>query len=382
MKYSGFGYYGYDRQTYENCGEQISSTNRIHALMMELWFIVNNFLYVIFSIMGVFGVTKSDTTFYTTFLVISLAYGIFTLFLRSLTEKYTAITVYLNISMLLIYGIAVSAAKPYMAATMFPLLMVLAAVAYIDNMLRMMLVLTGYSAAFLISSYSQKAVTIAWSDSYNVVMALILAAALHYSFSRTMIAQFVLYHKNLQGQRELEIRSSFDALTSLLNRGRFFSMAEKALREVHDEYLALCLLDLDGFKQINDNLGHQMGDKAIQTAGETILRVMKIDEGDKWSFPQRVVREKGSFAGRLGGDEFIIFLRGYKDKTEVEQVLEKIREELNAVRFDRLNGIHASFGVTELTERDMDLDEAYKRADACLYESKRTGKNRINFAED
>ncbi len=350
--------------------------------MIELWFIVNNFLYVIFSLMGVFGVTKSDTAFYATFLAVSLAYGMLILFLRSITEKYTGITVYLNISMLLIYGIAVSAAKPYMAATMFPLLMVLAAVAYIDNMLRMMLVLTGYSAAFLISSYSQKAVTIAWSDSYNVVMALILAAALHYSFSRTMISQFVLYHKNLHGQRELEIRSSFDALTSLLDRGRFFSMAEKALREVHDEYLALCLLDLDGFKQINDNLGHQMGDKAIQTAGETILRVMDIDESEKWSFPQRVVREKRSFAGRLGGDEFIIFIRGYRDKADVEQVLEKIREELNAVRFEGLDGIHASFGVTELSERDQDMDGAYKRADACLYESKRTGKNRINFAED
>ena len=129
MKYSGFGYYGYDRQTYENCGEQIYSTNRKHALMIELWFIVNNFLYVIFSLMGVFGVTKSDTAFYATFLAVSLAYGMLILFLRSITEKYTGITVYLNISMLLIYGIAVSAAKPYMAATMFPLLMVLAAVA-------------------------------------------------------------------------------------------------------------------------------------------------------------------------------------------------------------------------------------------------------------
>lgn len=56
MNRSGMMYYGYDRQTYEDCAEQICSTNRDHALMTGLWFIINNFLYVILSVMGVFGV--------------------------------------------------------------------------------------------------------------------------------------------------------------------------------------------------------------------------------------------------------------------------------------------------------------------------------------
>ena len=76
--------------------------------------------------------------------------------------------------------------------------------------------------------------------------------------------QFVLYHKNMQNQRELEVGSSFDALTSLLNRGRFFSMADRVLHDGSGGYKALCLIDLDGFKQVNDQPGHQMGDKVKQ----------------------------------------------------------------------------------------------------------------------
>ncbi len=52
-----------------------------------------------------------------------------------------------------------------------------------------------------------------------------------------------------------------------------------------------------------------MGDKVIRMTGSTILEVMEIDEVDRWSFPERVLRSNGSFAGRLGGDEYIVISR-------------------------------------------------------------------------
>ena len=55
---------------------------------------------------------------------------------------------------------------------------------------------------------------------------------------------------------------------------------------------------------------------------------------------------------------------------------------LNSVRFDGLDGIHASFGVTQLSAKDKDIDSAYKRADEALYASKRAGKNQIHFSEE
>ena len=235
---------------------------------------------------------------------------------------------------------------------------------------------------FLTTSYLYKTFSIAYHDTYNVMVVFTLAITLHYTFQRTRVAQFILYQKDLLIQKELEVKSSFDALTSLLNRGRFFAVAEEILRLKPQEYMSLCLLDLDGFKQINDSLGHQMGDKVIQTVGKTLLDSLELNSPDRTDISKWDLTQQRSLAGRLGGDEFILFLRGKKSQKDVQELLQKILDSLNAVKFDGLDGIHASFGVTELNSADKDIDNAYKRADEALYESKRSGKNQIHFSSE
>ncbi|MBQ4293697.1 MAG: GGDEF domain-containing protein, partial [Lachnospiraceae bacterium] len=133
------------------------------------------------------------------------------------------------------------------------------------------------------------------------------------------------------------------------------------------------------FKQINDKLGHQMGDKAIQLTGQTIIEALHMDLQERWSFPERAILESASFAGRLGGDEFILFLRGCKSREEVEKMLFEILHTLNGISFENLNGLSASLGVTEIFPEEKDIDNIYRRADEALYQSKETGKNRITF---
>ena len=144
----------------------------------------------------------------------------------------------------------------------------------------------------------------------------------------------------------------------------------------------MCLLDLDGFKQINDNLGHQMGDKVIQVVGKTIISGLDLDSSQRMNISAWDLKVQRSIAGRLGGDEFITLIRGKSSRTEVIELLQKILDSLNAQNFDGVEGIHASFGVTELSLQDFDIDNAYKRADEALYESKRAGKNQIHFSSD
>ena len=199
---------------------------------------------------------------------------------------------------------------------------------------------------FLYTSFSYKTFSIAYHDTYNASIVLILAIGLHYTSQRTRIQQFILYQRDLQIQRELEVKSSFDSLTSLLNRGRFFSIAEEVLKQASQEYMVICLLDLDGFKEINDNLGHQMGDKAIQITGKTILDTLGIDLSEKWSFPEKAAKETISFAGRLGGDEFIALVRGKNGQDEVLPLLNKMLSALNSVQFEGLDGIHAWSNTT------------------------------------
>ena len=141
----------------------------------------------------------------------------------------------------------------------------------------------------------------------------------------------------------------------------------------------LCLLDLDGFKEINDTYGHQIGDMAIQRTGTVLLETLGISFGEKWSYTGRAITERTSFAGRLGGDEFICLIRGLEGTEEVRQLVQRLMDNLNAQRFEQIMGLHASFGLTVITDEDRNIDGPYQRADDALYESKRGGKNRITF---
>ena len=382
MTYRSFNFYGYSRESYKECSELIRSTNRKHITILTTWFILINLLYLSFSYLNLFGVNEEKIPFYGSYVIISTIFEIWLLFFPRSVIRHNYLAVFASILILLSYGIAASIAQPYMPATMFLVLLVLTSLSFIGNMYTMIFLTILAVTVFLVTSYFFKTFSIAYHDTYNVAVISTLAIALHYTFQRTRVAQFILYQKDLQVQRELEIKSSFDALTGLLNRGKLFSIAEQILHQKHENYLALCLLDLDGFKQINDNLGHQMGDKVIQTVGKTIIASLDLNEDDREKISSWDLKVPHSLAGRLGGDEFIIFIRGMKSRTEVTDLMQKILNSLNAVKFDGINGIHASFGITEICPSDMDIDNAYKRADEALYESKRAGKNQIHFSTE
>lgn len=380
MTKKSLNYYGYDRSTYTSCNELIRSTNRRHMEFVNVWFLLLNAMFVIFSLLNIFGVDKRSLHFYLTYLILAAVFEVALHVLKKTVLRLSRLFVLINIVILVSFGIYASTAQPYMAALMFHVLIVLIGISYIDTMVLMTLALGVSCVIFLFTSFRLKSLSIAYQDLYNTIVFLSLALTLHYTFQRTRMDQFETYQKNVQIQRELEVKSSFDALTSLLNRGRFFSLAGEVLHAPHDEYMAVCLLDLDSFKQINDKLGHQMGDKAIQIAGTTILDTLGIDLSEKWSFPERAIKEKSSFAGRLGGDEFVIFLRGSVERDNLVTLLQNMLVTLNNVEFGELHGIHASFGVVEITGDEHDIDHVYNLADDALYASKRAGKNQITFS--
>lgn len=380
MTARSFNYYGYTKESYMECSEMIRTTNRKHTTILNTWFILINLLYLVFSYLNLFGVNQERIPFYAAYLLVGIIFELWLTVFPKSAEKHNYITVFSSIIGLLSYGILTSIFAPYMPATMFLVLLSLTALSYIGNMAIMISVSIVGVGIFLTTSYLYKTFSIAYNDTYNAVVVMTLVFGLHYTFQRTRVSQFILYQRDLQIQRELEIKSSFDALTTLLNRGRFFAITEEILRSKPNEYITLCILDLDEFKGINDNLGHQMGDKVIQTVGKTLIKQLGIESYISEMISSWDLKPKISIAGRLGGDEFILFIRGKKTQDEVRELLQNILDSLNKVQFDRLNGIHASLGVTEITSTDRDIDNAYKRADTALYESKRAGKNQIHFS--
>lgn len=380
MTARSFNYYGYTKESYMECSEMIRTTNRKHTTILNTWFILINLLYLVFSYLNLFGVNQERIPFYAAYLLVGIIFELWLTVFPKSAEKHNYITVFSSIIGFLSYGILTSIFAPYMPATMFLVLLSLTALSYIGNMAIMISVSIVGVGIFLTTSYLYKTFSIAHNDTYNAVVVMTLVFGLHYTFQRTRVSQFILYQRDLQIQRELEIKSSFDALTTLLNRGRFFAITEEILRSKPNEYITLCILDLDKFKGINDNLGHQMGDKVIQTVGKTLIKQLGIESYISEMISSWDLKPKISIAGRLGGDEFILFIRGKKTQDEVRELLQNILDSLNKVQFDRLNGIHASLGVTEITSTDRDIDNAYKRADIALYESKRAGKNQIHFS--
>ncbi len=156
-----------------------------------------------------------------------------------------------------------------------------------------------------------------------------------------------------------------DSLTDLPNRALFSDRLDQALAGAKrdEQHLAVMFMDLDNFKPINDNLGHDIGDSLLRQVADRL---------------RHNLRESDTVA-RVGGDEFIALLRNIQDVADALAVAEKLREAL-AQPFD-INGqslaISASIGVAlypQHGDRDIPL---LKHADEAMYEAKREGGNRV-----
>ncbi len=163
---------------------------------------------------------------------------------------------------------------------------------------------------------------------------------------------------------ELQDISVRDALTRCYNRMHFeaeFSSNVQKLRDGISNQFHLCMLDLDGFKSINDTYGHAEGDEQLI---ETVQIVLNHVDNPK------------NFA-RIGGEEFAVLFVNQEDE-QVLEVIEAIRcdlEELSRKRMERTTG---SFGVYKAKTSD-EGKTAYSNADHCLYYSKEHGKNQITY---
>jgi diguanylate cyclase (GGDEF)-like protein len=162
-----------------------------------------------------------------------------------------------------------------------------------------------------------------------------------------------------------------DELTGLYNR-RYFSKYIKQAENFAEggAPIALCMMDLDYLKRINDRQGHLVGDKVLKRIGELML----AGAGE------------GNLAVRYAGDEFALLCPG-KSREEGVKIADRIRIAIQDDLFDDAglpDGLHPSLsvGVSWFPEDAKTGDELFERADKALYYSKRTGKNRVTSAAD
>ena len=166
----------------------------------------------------------------------------------------------------------------------------------------------------------------------------------------------------------LQYKALHDDLTDLPNRVLFGDRVNHAIQAALrvPEPLALLVMDLNEFKQVNDTLGHQQGDILLKLVADRLVNCLR--EGDT--------------VARLGGDEFGILPRGSTDLAGAATVAWKIQRALEEPFFveDHAIDVKASIGMTLVPEHGDNIDDLLRRADLAMYDAKRTGSGYALFA--
>jgi diguanylate cyclase (GGDEF)-like protein len=164
-------------------------------------------------------------------------------------------------------------------------------------------------------------------------------------------------------QRDLIRYATTDSLTGFLNRRAFFADAIEACSAADaGSPFSVILFDVDRFKRINDEHGHQAGDLVLAKLGAS---VRTVSEG---------------LVGRLGGEEFCLLLSS--DLADAIEVAENLRQSIKALDFTEIGSfeVTCSFGVAEWESGDT-IDRILRRADIAMYEAKNTGRDRVIAAD-
>jgi len=168
-------------------------------------------------------------------------------------------------------------------------------------------------------------------------------------------------------QNELYKLSTKDQLSGLYNRMSLIEKIEWLISNKgrKEEHFAVIFLDLDNFKNINDSMGHDFGDRVLQNISQTLLGLVREHD----------------IVSRLGGDEFVLVLSDLNSETRVVDVVERIKEKLSQpIIFEDIKyTLTASMGISIYPRDGKDVHTLLKNADIAMYKSKELGKNSYQF---
>ncbi|MDC7223683.1 MAG: diguanylate cyclase [Spirochaetales bacterium] len=178
----------------------------------------------------------------------------------------------------------------------------------------------------------------------------------------TLLYILYLNRKLKKSEEFMREMATHDPLTKLPNRRYFQDFAEKALELCRRRScrMALYYLDLDSFKPVNDNLGHETGDLLLQEVGSRLIKQMR----------------KSDLCARIGGDEFVAMIQDVEQDTGFDMVARRIIDELSHPYFvnEKSVKIGVSMGISFFPEQGSDLEDLLKKADMALYCAKEEGR--------
>lgn len=181
---------------------------------------------------------------------------------------------------------------------------------------------------------------------------------------------FVNVTSNRKAENRIYHLAFYDHLTGLVNRQMFYDIFAKELlnARVEEFFIVLCLINIDNFKKINEEFGHEEGDRVIR---ETARRLKNVVRGS-------------DIVARVGADEYAVVLNGIIDITDIPILTQRIHDVFldNYMILNSLYTITGSVGVSVFPTDAHNADEMMRKADQALTKAKKAGKNKIEIYLD
>ena len=267
-------------------------------------------------------------------------------FLAAEDSVFAQLWIYLTVSLLFLFSAFISQNHPQYPATTFIVLLLITPMFMIDKPFFMGIELAAASAVFLVWMRGVKPPDVWQMDTGNTAVFAAVGFFLHVIANSIRIKEFTL-------TRKINIQKDTDDLTGLKNKGALTREINAYLDDGTKDSGILFILDVDGFKQINDAYGHDVGDEVIAQLGAFLGRYFPDD----------------GIVGRFGGDEFVFFVKGTNDAQTAEKIAREVVSGIEASTPlpDRTKHVSASVGVALYHGQERNYSELFKKADTALY---------------
>lgn len=215
-------------------------------------------------------------------------------------------------------------------------------------------------------SYVDKQVSLQWKNAKDMLLYLVIAIFVFICL--VIIINIIGKIRNNEKKKELENKADTDLLTGLTNKLATERKIKDFMAQNPNSQSMLFIVDVDNFKKINDTMGHAFGDEVLRSLGQQIGAIFRATD----------------IIGRIGGDEFMIFLKGVSDPDSVRKEAKKVEnffQNFQAGEYVKYAAT-ASIGVAIFPQEGDDFETLYKAADQGLYKAKKRGKNQLGFYRD
>lgn len=215
-------------------------------------------------------------------------------------------------------------------------------------------------------AYVDRQVDLQWERTKSMLTALI--AVIFVFICIVMVVNIIGKIRRTEKEKQLEDKADTDLLTGLNNKLATERKIKEYMLHNPQSQSMMFLLDIDNFKKINDTMGHAFGDEVLRSLGQQIGVIFRASD----------------IIGRIGGDEFMIFLKGITDDESIRKEAKKVETFFKGFQAGEYvkYAATASIGVAIFPQEGNDFETLYKAADQGLYKAKKRGKNQLAFYRD